>query len=85
METSRLPAQRTLRPRFAMSTALAILLRTVAALVVLGFSGIKLHALLLLISVTTWACGILLDASSKHIPITLFFLDAGPLTDVCTS
>ena len=68
-----------------MSTALAILLRTVAALVVLGFSGIKLHAILLLISVKTWARGILLDASSKHIPITLFFSDAGPLTDVCTS
>ena len=82
VETSQLTAQLTLRPRFAMSIVLAILLRTVAALVVLGFSGIKLQDNLLLIFINTWTSGVFWDASGKHTPFALFCSEAGPLTDV---
>ena len=62
--TSRLPTQRPFRPRFAISHALALLLRSVVARILL-LSTVIVNLLLPLFN--TWARGLFLDASSKYI------------------
>ena len=75
VETSRLPEQRPFLPRFAISNALAILLRTVVARILLLSTGVLVNLLLPLFK--TWARGLFLDASSKHITV-LFCSEVGP-------
>ena len=71
------------RPCIAISNALAILVRYVAAVMLLPFTGVVINSNIPLPFLKTWARGIFLDASSKHIACAFFCSEAGLLTDEC--
>jgi hypothetical protein len=70
--------------KLAVLLASAILVRPVAAVIVLTFIIRVLESHLHLPLLKAWARGRTWDASGKHIRFD-FFLGSGPATDVCVS
>ena len=74
VEMSRLLAQRSLRPENVICHVLEILIRPVAALLVLAFGKILIfHAKLIPPLLQTWANGHSRDATGMHIPFAFLF------------
>jgi len=76
--------QRAPRRRIAVPNASEMLVRFVAAVIVLTFIGVVRHPRLNLPLFQTWAGGITWDASGKHMRFPFSF-GSGPVTDMCAS
>ena len=81
MGISRLPAQRKLQTKIVKLSAKAILRNSVAALLVLAFTGMVVHPNLIPPLFKTWGRGDSKDATGKYLPFT-FCSEEGSLTDV---